>query len=373
MKKSYNMPGPSFISIQEVSKHFGSVAAVDGIDLQVNQGEFFALLGPSGCGKTTLLRMLAGFEIPSRGEIFIDGDQMSSVPPYQRPVNMVFQNYAIFPHLNVFQNIAFGLRKDRLPRDELQTRVNDALSLIKMEGFGERKPDELSGGQRQRVALARALVKNPKVLLLDEPLGALDKNLREQMQLELRQLQKMVGVTFVFVTHDQEEALTMSDRIAVMSAGKVLEVGAPHDLYEHPQTRFVAEFLGTMNVFDGSIHARDGDNYIVETRGLGRISASTGAQEFSTGEKISVALRPENLKIVDSQTRPDIEASIDGLMSNTAYFGDSAQIYVELEGAEQPLVVSIQNQDGAASNVALGNRDITIGWSKSSVLLLKET
>ena len=176
------MPDPSFISIQEVSKHYGSVAAVDGVDLQVNQGEFFALLGPSGCGKTTLLRMLAGFEIPSHGEIFIDGEQMSIVPPYQRPVNMVFQNYAIFPHLNVSQNIAFGLRKDRLPSDELQIRVNDALSLIKMEGFGERKPDELSGGQRQRVALARALVKNPKVLLLDEPLGALDKNLREQMQ-----------------------------------------------------------------------------------------------------------------------------------------------------------------------------------------------
>jgi spermidine/putrescine ABC transporter ATP-binding subunit len=366
------MPGSSFISIQEVSKHFGSIAAVDGIDLEVNKGEFFALLGPSGCGKTTLLRMLAGFEIPSQGEIYIDGEKMSSVPPYHRPVNMVFQNYAIFPHLNVFQNIAFGLRKDHLPGNELEQRVNDALSLIKMEGFGARGPDELSGGQRQRVALARALVKKPKVLLLDEPLGALDKSLREQMQLELRQLQKIVGITFVFVTHDQEEALTMSDRIAVMCAGKVLEVGSPNELYEHPKTRFVAEFLGTMNVFDGSIHARDGDSYIIETRELGRISANIGSQDFSKGEKISVALRPENLQIVDSQSMTEIEGGISGVMSNTAYFGDRAQFYVKLKGSDQPLVVSIQNLDGAASKVTHGNREVTIGWSKSSVLLLKD-
>jgi spermidine/putrescine ABC transporter ATP-binding subunit len=365
------MQDSSFISIREVSKHFGSIVAVDNIDLEIEKGEFFALLGPSGCGKTTLLRMLAGFEMPSRGEVFIDGERMSSVPPYRRPVNMVFQNYAIFPHLNVFQNIAFGLRKDRLGVEEMGARVNDALSLIKMEGFGERKSDELSGGQRQRVALARALVKNPKVLLLDEPLGALDKNLREQMQLELRQLQKAVGVTFVFVTHDQEEALTMSDRIAVMCAGKVLEVGSPSDLYERPQTRFVADFLGTMNVLEASIHARDGDDYIVETRGLGRITATARSQEFAVGENLSVALRPENLKIVDSRTASDVDARVAGVVSNTAYFGDSAQVYVQLEDLPQALVVSIQNQDGAASNIASGNCDITIGWSKSSVLLLK--
>jgi spermidine/putrescine ABC transporter ATP-binding subunit len=365
------MQDSSFISILGVSKHFGAIAAVDSVDLEINRGEFFALLGPSGCGKTTLLRMLAGFEVPSQGEIFIDGEQMSSVPPYRRPVNMVFQNYAIFPHLNVFQNIAFGLRKDRLSADDLKARVNDALSLIKMESYGERKPDELSGGQRQRVALARALVKNPKVLLLDEPLGALDKNLREQMQLELRQLQKAVGVTFVFVTHDQEEALTMSDRIAVMCAGKVLEVGSPSDLYERPKTRFVADFLGTMNVFDGSIHARDGDSYIVDTQGLGRIHAGVASRDFSIGDKISVALRPENLKIVDSLNSVAVDSNVSGVISNTAYFGDSAQVYVQLEGSEQALVVSIQNQDGAASIVGHGNRDITIGWSKSSVLLLK--
>ncbi|MEH6475721.1 MAG: ATP-binding cassette domain-containing protein, partial [Sneathiella sp.] len=221
------MPSQSFISIQNVEKHFGKVRAVDNISLDVAEGEFFALLGPSGCGKTTLLRMLAGFETPTNGKIYIDSDETSLVPHYLRPVNMVFQNYAIFPHLNVFQNIAFGLRKDKLSKEELAKRVYDALALIKMEGYGDRQPNELSGGQRQRVALARALVKKPKVLLLDEPLGALDKKLREQMQLELRLLQKKVGITFVFVTHDQEEALTMSDRIAIMSAGKIQEVGTP--------------------------------------------------------------------------------------------------------------------------------------------------
>lgn len=367
------MSDPSFIAIKNVSRHYGPVRAIDEIDLTIGQGEFFALLGPSGCGKTTLLRMLAGFEMPTHGDIYIDGDEMSAVPPYRRPVNMVFQNYAIFPHLNVFQNIAFGLRKDKLSKSALEDRVNEALGLIKMEGYGHRKANELSGGQRQRVALARALIKKPKVLLLDEPLGALDKKLREQMQLELRQLQKSVGITFVFVTHDQEEALTMSDRIAVMSAGKVLEVGSPGDLYERPQARFVADFLGSMNFFDGVIKSREKNRYHVETRELGLIYAPVGTQSFANGEPVSVGLRPENIQILGPQANPDISGKISGVMSDTAYLGDRAHIYVKLESSEQPVSVAMQNLDGAASSATRGDRNITIGWSESALLLLKNT
>ncbi len=365
------MADTSFISIKNLSKHFGTVHAVDDIDLDIGRGEFFALLGPSGCGKTTLLRMLAGFEMPSRGEIVIDGEETTSVPPYKRPVNMVFQSYAIFPHLNVFQNIAFGLRKERLPKEELERRVNEALGLIKMEGYGERKADELSGGQRQRVALARALIKKPKVLLLDEPLGALDKKLREQMQLELRQLQKSVGITFVFVTHDQEEALTMSDRIAVMASGKVLEVGSPSELYERPRTRFVSDFLGTMNFFDGEIKARDGDSYRVDTRGLGSIIVPAEDGIFVVGEEVSVALRPENIQILGGSDSSYTKARVNGTMIDMAYLGDRAHIYVRLADIEKPVSVAMQNLDGVVSKPAQDEGEVCLGWSQSSVLLLK--
>ena len=237
------------ISIKNVVKEFGTVRAVNNANIDIVKGEFFSLLGPSGCGKTTLLRMLAGFELPTSGVIEIDDQDVTLTPPNHRPVNMVFQNYAIFPHLNVASNIAFGMRKSGLSKQELDGKIEQMLELIKLEGYGDRKADELSGGQRQRVALARALIKQPKVLLLDEPLGALDKKLREQMQIELRQLQQHVGITFVFVTHDQEEALTLSDRIAVMSQGDIMEVSTPGDLYENPQSRFVADFIGTHEFF----------------------------------------------------------------------------------------------------------------------------
>ena len=238
------MPAP-IITINHVFKDFGSVRAVNDANFEIAEGEFFSLLGPSGCGKTTLLRMLAGFEVPTRGSIHIDGRDVTMVPPNHRPVNMVFQNYAIFPHLNVASNIAFGMRKSGLSKRELAGRIEEMLDLIRLPGYGERTAMELSGGQRQRVALARALIKQPKVLLLDEPLGALDKKLREQMQIELRQLQQQVGITFVFVTHDQEEALTLSDRNAVMAQGDVLEISTPGELYEAPGSRFVADFIGT--------------------------------------------------------------------------------------------------------------------------------
>jgi spermidine/putrescine ABC transporter ATP-binding subunit len=365
------MTAQSFISIQDVSKHFGDVRAVDKVDLEIGKGEFFGLLGPSGCGKTTLLRMLAGFETPTNGEIFIDGEPSAAVPHFQRPVNMVFQNYAIFPHLNVFQNIAFGLRKDRLSKGDLRKQVNDALAMIKLEGYGDRGAHELSGGQRQRVALARALVKKPKVLLLDEPLGALDKKLREQMQLELRELQRELGITFVFVTHDQEEALTMSDRIAVMADGKVLEQGAPAEIYERPQTRFAADFLGSMNFINGKIKGNKGNSFVIDTDRFGTIEAPKSKQKFVTGEEMTIGIRPENIHIVPSKSKGSRKNTINGVVKTAAYLGDRAHIYVALKGAEEPVLVTMQNLEGAISNTLESNLDVSISWSDQSVLMLK--
>ncbi|MGH6945695.1 MAG: ABC transporter ATP-binding protein, partial [Kiloniellales bacterium] len=249
-------PAP-IVSIRDLTKSFGSVAAVDNVSLEIRPNEFFALLGPSGCGKTTLLRMLAGFEMPSEGEVVIDGQDMTDVPPNKRPVNMVFQSYAVFPHMTVHDNVAYGLRVVGTPASEIDGRVREALAMVQLAEYGARKPDQLSGGQRQRVALARALVKRPKVLLLDEPLSALDAKLREAMQLELVRLQHSVGITFIIVTHDQNEALSMANRIAVMESGKVRQVAPPSELYEFPSSRFVADFIGKMNLFEGKISGLD--------------------------------------------------------------------------------------------------------------------
>jgi spermidine/putrescine ABC transporter ATP-binding subunit len=336
------MPEP-FVRIRNVSKTFGSVAAVDDVSLDIGRGEFYALLGPSGCGKTTLLRMLAGLEIPTAGDIEIDGADVTAVPAYRRPVNMVFQNYAIFPHLDVRANIAFGLRKDRLSHDELSRRVDEALALIRLEGYGARRAHELSGGQRQRVALARALVKRPKVLLLDEPLGALDKNLREAMQLELLDLQRNVGVTFVLVTHDQEEAMTMSDRIAVMSGGKLVEAGPPRALYTRPQTCFAASFLGSINLIPGTVERVTPDAVAVTTA-AGRALAA-GGKGFQPGDAVLVAVRPENLSV----TAPDRPAiSIAGVVAHAVWLGDRAHIHVRAAG----LATSLQATVLAASDAA---------------------
>ena len=365
------MSTPAFISIDKVTKRFGNVTAVERVELGIEKGEFFGLLGPSGCGKTTLLRLLAGFEDPDFGEIFIDGEPMAVTPHFKRPVNMVFQNYAIFPHLNVFENIAFGLRKDRLPKSQLDAKVEDALGLINLEGYGDRRADELSGGQRQRVALARALIKKPKVLLLDEPLGALDKKLRERMQLELRALQRTVGITFVFVTHDQEEALTMSDRIAVMSEGRILEQGTPASLYQRPQTRFVAEFLGTMNFFDGRVRGWEGGTCIIETDRLGRVRAAADTRDLEIGDSVTVALRPENIRIAAREDGSP-GGTLEGVIGNMAYLGDRTQIYVGVGGSEEPLLVAVQNLDGVVTSAHHEAQDVTLWWADTALLVLKK-
>ena len=258
-----------FIKLRSVSKKFGEFTAVDNIDLDIYKGELFSLLGGSGCGKTTLLRMLAGFEPPSSGTIYIDGVDMTDVPPYARPINMMFQSYALFPHMTVEQNVAYGLKRDKIPKHEIKRRVDEILSMVELSDFIKRKPHQLSGGQRQRVALARALVKRPKVLLLDEPLGALDKRLREQTQFELINIQDQLGVTFVVVTHDQEEAMTLSTRMAMMDAGKFQQIGTPSEVYEYPESRLVANFIGSANMFEGRVSQSGPDHVVVASKELG--------------------------------------------------------------------------------------------------------
>ncbi len=358
------------ISICGVSKHFGGVHAIDDVDLEIQRGEFFSLLGPSGCGKTTLLRMLAGFEAPSEGEIYIDDQPMSAIPAYNRPVNMVFQNYAIFPHLDVRGNIAFGLRKSGLSKAEINAKVEEMLNLIKLPGYAAREATQLSGGERQRIALARALIKRPKVLLLDEPLGALDKKLREQMQLELRALQKSVGITFVFVTHDQEEALTMSDRIAVMYKGRMLQVESPTGLYERPNSRFVAGFIGTMNFFDGRVRKSDNGTAIVDVGPLGSVEAATEDDAPGVGAHVVVAIRPEKLKL-HFEAPGEGANIIEGRMGPAAYLGDRSHFHVFVPGHEQPVAVAVQNMEGSAAGLTLSDQQVWLSFSGKSVVLLR--
>jgi spermidine/putrescine ABC transporter ATP-binding subunit len=312
------------VAIQGASKRFGGFLAVDRVDLEIPTNAFFALLGPSGCGKTTLLRMLAGFESPSEGRILIDGQDVARVPPNRRPVNMVFQSYAVFPHMTVAQNVGYGLKVTGVPAAEILPRVAEALAMVRLEGFAARKPDQLSGGQRQRVALARALVKRPKVLLLDEPLSALDRKLREEMQLELVRLQHEVGVTFIVVTHDQEEALSMADRVAVMERGRIRQVASPRELYECPTSRFVAGFIGAMNLFPAEIRAVDDGRARVRVVGLGELELPFSGPAAADAV---LAIRPEKIRL--SATQP-VGAAIclAGRIEQLAYFGSSSHVYV---------------------------------------------
>jgi len=360
----------AFISIRNVDKFFGSFQAIDDVSMDIAQGEFFSLLGASGCGKTTLLRMLAGFESTSAGEIFIDDQPMSEVPPHHRPVNMVFQSYAIFPHLNVRDNIAYGLRKQKLPRARRYAMVDEMLDLIKLPGYGTRKANELSGGQRQRIALARALILRPKVLLLDEPLGALDKQLREQMQLELRALQRQVGITFVFVTHDQEEALTLSDRIAVMSGGKVLQVDTPAGLYETPKSRAVAGFIGNMNFFSGTVRRNGAAMAAIETEGLGTIPVPSDHLGKSDGASVQVAIRPEKFALSDVQPK-GVAHMVPAKLETAAYLGERSHYYVKIDGKAEPVAVSTPNfrkADGLALTPA--EKPLWLTWSADAIVIL---
>ncbi|HWW57675.1 MAG TPA: ABC transporter ATP-binding protein [Sphingopyxis sp.] len=328
------------IQIRNVSKRFGKVTAVDDVSLDINAGEFFVLLGPSGCGKTTLLRMIAGFELPSEGKILIDGQDMAGIPPNRRPVNMVFQSYAIFPHMSVLDNVAYGLKIAGVRRGEIGDRVAEALELVKLGGFERRMPDQMSGGQRQRVALARSLVMRPKVLLLDEPLSALDAKLRARMQFELSELQAKVGITFVTVTHDQDEALSMACRIAVINKGEVSQLATPSDLYEYPANRFVADFVGSVNIFEGKLALDDPDKARIDCPGLGKVYLNHGVTG-SRGANVWIALRPEKIylhvpgagKAVNAaaQDAPEGHNFARGTIRGMRYLGDITLFEIELE------------------------------------------
>jgi spermidine/putrescine transport system ATP-binding protein len=334
-------PAKTIIRFENVTKRFGKVIAVDDVNLAIEEGEFFALLGPSGCGKTTLLRMLAGFETPSEGRILIDGQDISRTPPDKRPVNMVFQSYAVFPHMSVADNVAYGLLVDGVAKPERDRRVEEALGLVKLDGFGARKPDQMSGGQRQRVALARALVKRPRVLLLDEPLSALDAKLREAMRSELTQLQEKVGITFLIVTHDQDEALAMASRCAVMNRGLLQQVATPSDLYEFPNSRFVADFIGQVNMFEGRLAVDEPDRAVVQSPEL---AAPVFLDHGVSGAKdatVWVALRPEKIALhkrgegVVAPTMDDAPAGHNvtpGVIRHLTYLGSESIYDVELPG-----------------------------------------
>jgi spermidine/putrescine transport system ATP-binding protein/putrescine transport system ATP-binding protein len=324
----------NIIEIRNVTKRFGNLAAVDDVSLNIHKGEFFVLLGPSGCGKTTLLRMLAGFELPTAGQILIDGQDMSLVPPNKRPVNMVFQSYAVFPHMSVTDNVGYGLKIARTPQAEIRDRVEEALSLVQLGGLGERMPDQLSGGQRQRVALARSLVMKPKVLLLDEPLSALDAKLRAQMQFELADIQDKVGITFITVTHDQDEALSLATRIAVMNKGQIAQLASCSDIYEYPANRFVADFIGSVNIFEGRMIIDQPDRAEILCPELGRVYLNHGVTGPHGGE-LWVAIRPEKITLCKQgqgtpKDSPEGTNRAEGVIRGMSYLGDITIYEVEL-------------------------------------------
>jgi spermidine/putrescine transport system ATP-binding protein len=355
------------VELKAVSKHFGPVVAVDTVSLSIGDGEFFSLLGPSGCGKTTTLRLIAGFELPTEGDVYIDGQLQGETPPYRRPVNTVFQNYALFPHMTVFQNVAFGLEMQKVPKEEIRQRVLAALEMVQLPGMENRKPDQLSGGQQQRIALARALVNRPKVLLLDEPLGALDLKLRKAMQLELKALQHRVGITFIYVTHDQEEALTMSERIAVMHKGRVLQMGPPEEIYEQPADRFVADFIGETNFLEGRVsEVRAGEVTVLVDSAL-EVPVPATANVVG-GQQTTLAIRPEKISLHASPHDPP---ALPGRIEEVIYIGTDTRYLVRL--TEQTMVMVREQNLGAGDVVRFHTGEpVYVSWASGCARLLTE-
>jgi putrescine transport system ATP-binding protein len=358
------------VQFDTVSKRFGGVVAVDSVLLDILEGEFFALLGPSGCGKTTLLRMLAGFEQPSEGRVLLDGEDLTGTPPHQRPVNMMFQSYALFPHLTVAGNIAFGLKQDGMSKPEIETRVGEMLKLVRLDGLGERRPHQLSGGQRQRVALARALAKSPKVLLLDEPLSALDRKLREETRFELMELQKRLGLTFIVVTHDQEEAMMMADRVGVMNDGRLIQVAPPAEMYERPNSRWVAGFIGDVNLIEGRVVSSGLGHSVVEGTDAGRLMVAHTA-DLTPGTHVWVALRPEKIELDTKVPVAGGDNSFAGRVSEIGYLGGLSIYKIRLDSGTEIKAAVVNRERKPAHPVGIDDRVFLSFKPEASVLLTR--
>ncbi|PMM43904.1 putrescine ABC transporter ATP-binding subunit PotG [Vibrio breoganii] len=362
------VPPKPLLEIRGLTKEFDGYPAVDNIDLTINQGELFALLGASGCGKSTLLRMLAGFEQPSAGQIILDGQDLAEIPPYKRPVNMMFQSYALFPHMTVEKNIAYGLEQDGMPSQERANTVKHMLELVRMTDFAKRKPHQLSGGQKQRVALARSLAKKPKLLLLDEPMGALDKNLREKMQLEVVDILESVGVTCVMVTHDQEEAMTMASRIAIMNKGQFVQIGSPEAIYEHPNSKFSAKFIGSVNIFEGGLETNLSDKSTVRTPDLPNAITINHGISGAPGIPVMIAVRPEKMTLCEHTRHATNSCS--GVVEDIAYMGNQSIYHVRLDSGKL-VTATLQNTSRVRKGMPTWEQRVNLCWEMDSCVVLK--